>query len=91
MGHHADRSVDVAEIFNNWKQQRFVITESNTTGLDIDCTQYPYVIVLADVGFWKERDHELRPWCEQNNCELKGMIIKVPAKETLTLFCLRWT
>lgn len=91
MGHHVDRSVDVGEFFNNWKQQRFVITESDTTGLEVDSTQYPYVVVLVDVGYWTERVLELREWCEQNDCLLRGMVIQVPTKETLTIFCLKWT
>lgn len=89
MGHHIDRLVDIAEIFENWQQHKFVVVDSQV--LNIDAERYPRTVVLADVGYWKERDQQLREWCEHNGCKLKGMTVSLPTKELETLFCLKWT
>lgn len=89
MGHHIDRPVDISGIFENWQQHRFVVVDSQA--LNIDSDRYPRAVVLADVGYWKERDQELREWCEQNGCRLKGMTVSLPTEEIEILFRLKWT
>lgn len=93
MGHHIDRKVDIAEIFENWQTHKFVVVNSQSLNRDffIDADRYPRTIVLADVGYWKERTQELREWCEQNDCKLRGMTVNLPTEELETLFCLKWT
>lgn len=89
MGHHIDRPVDISGIFENWQQHRFVVVDSQS--LNINAEHYPRTVVLADVGYWQERGKELREWCEQNGCKLKGMTVSLPTEELETLFHLKWT
>lgn len=83
--------MDMTDIFQNWKKQRFVIVDSGASGLNIDGGVYPYVVVLADIGYWNEHYDELKLWCEPAGCKLQGMTVSIPDDATSTLFCLRWS
>jgi hypothetical protein len=80
----------ISDIFQNWKNNKFVTVPAAESGLDID-SQYPHLVVLADVGYWNEHLDQLREWCAQNGCEQKGMTVALPNDQTLLLFCLRWS
>jgi hypothetical protein len=83
--------MSIADIFANWKEQKFVAVNSRESGLVIDSVAWPHVVVLADVGYWHERMDQLQKWCDQNGCEQKGLTVVLPTDQALSLFCLRWS
>ena len=51
----------------------------------------PFIVMLADLGFWVNQYDALKEWCEQNNCKFMGMTVELPNSATLTAFALRWS
>ncbi len=51
----------------------------------------PFIIMLADLGFWTQNYDALKEWCERYNGKLLGMTVELPDEHTLTAFALRWT
>lgn len=82
--------MDMTDIFQNWKNNRFVIVDAGSSGLNIDGGVYPHLVVLADIGYWTEHYDELKAWCEPHGCKVQGMTVSLPDQPTATLFCLRW-
>lgn len=50
----------------------------------------PFIVMLADIGFWTGQYDALSQWCEQHNCKQMGMTVELPDSKTLTAFVLRW-
>jgi hypothetical protein len=76
------------DIFKNWKENKFVLLTAKDIGLISD---YPYLIVLADIGYWNEHNLELIEWCEENNCRMRGMTVEVISEQAALLFSLKWS
>lgn len=51
----------------------------------------PFIVMLADIGFWIDHIDALESWCEQHNCKSVGMTVEIFDAKTLTAFALRWT
>ena len=74
------------DILADWKKERFIVAERILTA---DLTDN-IVVVMTDYKFWAKYADECIEWCQQYNCEIKGMTIEIPDKDTLLLFRLRW-
>lgn len=76
----------MTDIFQSWKQNRFVVIPEY---LDVD-NKHKTIVILTEIGFWAEHVDELVAWCAENNCETQGMTVTLPDSESVTLFTLRW-
>ena len=74
----------MTDIFDKWKNNRFVVVPHEL--LDHDES----LIVLTDVSYWNDNFELLKDWCDENNCWQAGMTVKPSNTHALTLFCLRW-
>ncbi len=72
------------DIFHSWKENRFVIAPD----VLVDREQ---LVILTDVGYWVHHIDNLKVWCDIYNCELSGMTVCFPDKETLEMFVLKWS
>lgn len=63
---------------NTSKEKFYPIPDSNT-------------FFLADIKYWAEHEQELREWCQNNRCELKGMVVVAETDYAYTMFVLRWS
>ena len=66
---------------------RFVVVEPEVC----ESLSIPFIVMLADIGFWVDHYDALREWCEQHNCRPMGMTVELFDEQTLTAFALRWT
>ena len=74
------------DIFADWKNARFIVADKMLTE---DLTS-KHIVVLADFKYWSQYSDELLEWCEQYNCEVKGMTVEIANDDTLLLFRLKW-
>jgi len=51
----------------------------------------PFIVMLANIGYWVDNFDNLKDWCEQHNSKLQGMTVELPDAKTLTAFTLRWS
>ena len=72
------------DIFFSWKKYRFVVAEPGTYDGP------GHLIILADFVYWTHQVEHLIQWCIDNGCEQKGMTVRIPTDELLTMFTLRW-
>jgi hypothetical protein len=66
----------------DWQKQRFVVLSELITDIGV---------LLSDFNYWANNADKLAEWCENNNCRQEGMLVIFPDKQTLSLFCLRWS
>lgn len=68
-------------------KQRFIIADPEVcASLGI-----PFIVMLADMGFWSDNYDALNQWCEQCNSKVMGMTVEIPNAETMTAFALKWS
>jgi len=72
-----------SDIFENWKNQRFIIAPE-------DLVDKEKLVILTDYHYWGNCTDELVEWCEANGAITQGMTVVFPDSETLMLFVLRW-
>jgi hypothetical protein len=68
-------------------KQRFIVAEPEVC----ESLGIPFIVMLANIGFWNMNYDALKDWCEQNNSKVMGMTVEFPDAQTLTAFALRWT
>jgi len=68
-------------------KQRFIVVEPEVC----ESLGVPFIVMLADIGFWNENYDTLKDWCEYNHGKIMGMTVEFSDAETLTAFALRWT
>ena len=81
-------SEKITDIFQNWKDNKFVIIPVGEVGLN---STAPLIVVLSDIGYWNEHYDELGEWCRENSCNRKGMTVELPDEQAAVLFSLRWS
>ncbi len=68
-------------------KQRFIIADPEVC----ESLGIPFIVMLADIGFWVENYDALTEWCEQCNSKVMGMTVEIPNAETVTAFALKWS
>lgn len=68
-------------------KQHFIVAEPEVC----ESLGVPFIVMLADIGFWTEQYDALKEWCEQHNAQVMGMTVELFDAKTLTAFALRWT
>jgi hypothetical protein len=76
----------MTDIFALWKTNRFIVADTNILELN------EILVLLTDYKFWGQQHiaDQLLIWCNEYECEIKGMTVLIPNKETLTVFMLKW-
>lgn len=75
----------MTDIFEEWKNNRFIVVPDSLT------TNDEHLIILTDIAFWNDNMDVLDLWCNENNCEIQGMVVVTGSAVARTAFCLRWT
>jgi len=68
-------------------KQRFIIADPEVC----ESLGIPFIVMLADIGFWSDNYDALKQWCEQCNSKVMGMTVEIPNAETVTAFALKWS
>ena len=74
----------MTDIFEEWKNNRFIVVPDSLT------TNDEHLIILTDIAFWNDNMDVLDLWCNENNCEIQGMVVVTGSAVAITAFCLRW-
>lgn len=69
------------------KYPRFHIMSQDFGVHDLGMTKS---VMLADFGYFSQRETELDQWCQDNGAVRSGMIIDFPSEAVLSLFIIRW-
>lgn len=78
----------MTDLFQNWKENKFIIAPSFTYDQTEGCNR---LVILTDFSFWADEVDNLIEWCNQYGCSHKGMTVEIPNEDLLTAFCLRWS
>ena len=73
------------DIFEEWKNNRFVIA-----GSDLHEHKGHHLIIMTDFSYWSSHADDCIAWCLKNNCKVEGMTILIPSDTLLTAFMLKW-
>lgn len=74
------------DILADWKQRRFAVVDARSWGMGTD-----WVVVLSDISFWSQHAVDLKHWCDQHDCQARGLTVEIPTEHLLTLFQLKWS
>lgn len=68
-------------------KQRFIVAEPEVC----ESLGIPFIVMLADIGFWVENYDALQDWCEHQRGKVMGMTVEIYDAKTMTAFALRWS
>lgn len=68
-------------------KQRFIVAEAEVC----ESLGIPFIVMLADIGFWAENYDALQDWCQQHRAKVMGMTVEFFDAPSLTAFALRWS
>ena len=68
-------------------KQRFIVAEPDVC----ESLGIPFIVMLADIGFWNDNYDALKDWCEYNRGKIMGMTVEIYDAPTMTAFALRWS